>query len=949
MRITRTLLAIVGTTACTFGAEWVQVDDFQSYQPGVLAKGSGGWGCQKPEVTGVTVADVRDAAGNRALKVIRAEKQPTKDQDLVWQRGCLALEPGKTATIFLRFQIEAGMNELGNPIGDKPVQRVMVQFGLSAEDFAGHNSAAGVVIEGSNAVCRGQGGITDKSKPIPVKRNRWYRLWMVVDNTLGENNASAAYLQEEGVDGNPVRIPGLVLSTKQKPHILNSIGIKKTSESNLTDIWVDDVYVDQTGANLSDPLASGKATTWLQRNAEEAKQYQPYLRQTDDVAKAFAQAKHLVAAMTKEERLALVSGNGASGTPAFPRLGITQVRFADASCGINAGWAKRNGHSTIAHPATMLLAATWDPQVAQAYGRSIGEECQANGIHVLLGPGMNGYRNSVNGRNFEYMGEDPCLASAMVASYVTGMRQTGSGTTLKHFICNEMEAHRRGTNSIVDDRALHEIYMPAFQAGIDAGSIAVMTAYNQVNGEWAGQSRFLNTTLLREQMGFTGISMTDWIAAYDGVKLAASGTDLEMPGGPALMRDREKVLGTPEVDGMATRVLATWIRAGFFEPDHFKPDLDKNRPSWEQQARHANHEGIVLLKNSGILPFAAKPTGTVLVTGNALKKAELSGGGSGHVTGYDLVTYLDACQKRFPGATILEAAKPSDEQIGKAELVLVFATYGSEGEGVVRPFPLPDDELIGRCTRLNKQTIVTVATGGGAQMEWADAAAAVLYASYGGQTGAEALFDVLDGTVNPSGRLPFTIERSLADAPAGSATTPVANGATYSMDYIHGFCHGDFFRDKEKKLTTVWDIRYDESILVGYRWYEAKQKEIRFPFGHGLSYTTFAYRDLAVEKTGADRVHCRFTIANTGKRSGAEVAQVYVGDEACSVVRPPKELKAFRKIRLEPGASQTVELDLGPEAFRFWKDGKWTIEPGRFNVLVGHSSAETVLRGTADL
>jgi beta-glucosidase len=930
------------------GAEWTQIDDFQSHQPGVMAKGTGGWTCQKAEVTRISVAPVRDGAGNQALKIQRAEKVPSKERDLVWQADGIAIPPGKTGTVFLRFQIEAGMNELGNPIGDKPVQRISVHIGLAAGAFAGYNSAAGVVIEGTQAVCMGQGRIKDKTKPLAVKRNRWYRLWLVVDNRAGEENASVAYLQEEGVDEKPVQVPGVVMNAKN-PLILTSIGIQKSPESQLTDMWIDDVYVDATGANLGDPLAGGKAATWQQRNAEEAKKYREFTRQTDDVAKAFAQARHLVAAMSPEERLALVCGNGSSGTPAIPRLGIEQVRFADASCGINAGWAKRNGHATIAHPATMLLAATWDPQVALAYGRSIGEECQTNSIHVLLGPGMNGYRHAVNGRNFEYMGEDPCLTSAMIAGYVTGMRQAGTGTTLKHFICNEMESHRRGTNSIVDERALHEIYLPAFQAGIDAGSIAVMTAYNQVNGEWAGESKYLNTTLLREQMGFTGVSMTDWIAAYDGVKLAASGTDLEMPGGPALMRDRAKVLGTPQIDGMATRVLATWIRAGFFEPGHFKPELEKNRPQWEQQARRTNHEGIVLLKNSGLLPLAAKPAGTVLVTGNALKKAELSGGGSGHVTGYDLVTYLEACQKRWPGATIVEAAKPTDEQIGKADLVLVFSTYGSEGEGVVRPFPLPDDELIGRCTRLNKQTIVTVATGGGAQMEWADAAAAVLYASYGGQTGAEALFDVLDGTASPSGRLPFTIERALADAPAGSATAPVANGATYPLEHIHGFCHGDFFKDKEKGVATVWDIRYDEGVLVGYRWYDAKKKAVRFPFGHGLGYTTFAYRDLSLQKTGADTVHCRFTVANTGKRAGAAVAQIYVGDDASSVIRPPKELKAFRKLRLEPGASQTVELDLGPEAFRFWKDGKWTIEPGRFTIHVGASSADLALSGGVSL
>ena len=926
-------------------AEWIQIDDFQTHQLGLLAKAPTGWSCQKNTVTRMNIASVRDAPGNQALKIQRVEKEPSKDRDLAWHADGISIQPGKIATVFLRFQIEAGMNELGNPIGDKPVQRITLNFGVAAGVFAGYNSAAGVLIEGTNAVCMGQGRIQDKTKPLVVKRNRWYRLWLVVENKIGEENGSAAYLQEEGVDEHPLKVPGIILSGK-KPLILTSIGVQKSAESQLTDLWVDDVYVDHTGANLSDPLAGGSVSNWQQRNAEQAKKYQQFTRKTDDTVKAFEQAKYLVAAMSADERLALVCGNGSSGTPAFPHLGIDQVRFADASCGINAGWAKHTGQPTLAHPATMLLAATWDPQMAQDYGRSIGEECHVAGVHVLLGPGMNGYRLSANGRNFEYLGEDPFLAGAMVASYVRGMRQTGTGTTLKHFICNEVESHRRGTNSIVDERALHEIYMPPFKAGIDAGSIAVMTAYNQVNGEWAGESKYVNTTLLREELGFTGVSMTDWISAYDGVKLAASGTDLEMPGGPALMRDRAKVLGTPDIDGMATRVLATWIRAGFFEPDHFRPEYGNNRREWEKTARRTNREGIVLLKNNGILPFAPTASGVVLVTGNFLKRTELAGTGSGHVIGYDLVSYLEACRKRLPNATIIESAKPTDEQLIKADLVLVFAGFPNEGEGGVRTFALPDDDLIRRCTKLNSKTIVTMATGGGVQMEWAEAAAGVVFASYGGQTGAQALFDVLDGTVEPAGRLPFTIEGNIEDSPGAAATKPIANGATYPLDYLHGYVHGDFFKDKEKNLATVWNISYDESIMVGYRWYEYKKIPVRFAFGHGLSYTTFTYSDLRSEKVAEQKVKCSFAMTNNGKRAGIDVAQLYVSDPHCSVPRPPQELKGFQKVRLAPGESKRVTIELGPEAFRFWHPVKkaWTVEPGDFEIRVGASSEDIRLR-----
>ncbi|HEY0943951.1 MAG TPA: glycoside hydrolase family 3 C-terminal domain-containing protein [Opitutaceae bacterium] len=685
------------------------------------------------------------------------------------------------------------------------------------------------------------------------------------------------------------------------------------------------------------------------------------LRRPADPADAESQARQLIALMTPEERFDLVSGGNSFGISACPRLGIPPVNFADASSGIRIMKDTPSGEykQTTAFPATILLASTWSPELAAEYAGAIGEEMRAGNIHVLLGPGANIYRVSLNGRNFEYLGEDPFLSSQLVGSYIRGLQAQGVAGTVKHFLCNETELYRRNSNSIVGERALQEIYLPPFRAAIDNGVWAVMTSYNQFNGEWAGQSATVINGILRGQLGFKWLCMTDWNSVWHGKEIAASGQDLEKPAGSALKRDRDALLGSPEVDRMAASILKTCIAAGFFEPGFHQPALMANWSAREAVARKVNDRGIVLLKNDGILPLdpASPANGDILVLGTNAKRAELSGRGSGHVKGFNTKTYAAAVQAAFPGDVVVESW-PSDAQIRAAKLILFFPGYPlvgapAESEGNDRPFWTPDDKLIERCTRLNPRTVVCVTAGAGIEMDWAPQAAAILQVYYGGQTAPDALMDILAGKTNPSGKLPFTIEKHFADSPAsGYDRRPFKTSSTWPAEQFNQgpALHGILY-SKDKKSVSVYDNAYDEGVFVGYRWYDAKAIEPRFPFGHGLSYTTFEYRNLSIGRPAGGRVRVAFTLTNTGRRAGEEVAQVYVGDVRCSVPRPPRELKAFQRAALAPGESRRIEIELDTAALGFWDETThgWKVEPGEFEVFVGGSSRDLPLRGKFEL
>ena len=683
------------------------------------------------------------------------------------------------------------------------------------------------------------------------------------------------------------------------------------------------------------------------------------LRKPSRPEQAEAQARRLMKLMTTEERFSFIRGTG-FGITAIPRLGIPALRFDDASAGLRIRTGPDAVGKSTAFPCTLLLAATWDKSLAKDYGQAVAEEFRAAGTHFILGPGMNIYRSANNGRNFEYLGEDPHLAAQMVASYVHGAQGINVATTLKHFVCNETETYRRATDALVDERALHEIYLPPFKAGVDAGAWGVMTSYNLVNGEWAGQSKFVVTDLLRNGLGFKYLVMTDWTSTWHGDRLAQAGTDLEMPKGAALKFDREKVLGTSDVDRMVVNILKTGIASGLYElearGEYKKPDWASKMPAHEEFALEVNRAGIVLLKNTGILPLESSAGGTILVTGNAAKLQELSGGGSGHVKGYNLTTYLQAAQRGFGESQAVYSENPTDGEIRSAAAVLIFSGWKQEGklmhegEGSNHPFQLPEDAFIAHCAELNPRTVVTLACAGGVQMDWAEKAAGIVLAFYGGQKGPEAWLEVVTGKVNPSGKLPFTIERREEDSCAAGEDQLIKPGRMIVNPKelaarVEEKQRGNLLHNQEMTELYTRDLEYKEGIFVGYRWYDSKNIEPRFPFGFGLSYTRYSYSELQVSsgKTGGKPFALvRFKVTNTGKRAGEEVAQVYVQDSKAGAPRPKRELKGFARVRLAAGESKEVTIPLEAGAFSFWhpEKKKWVVEPGSFLIELAASSRD---------
>jgi beta-glucosidase len=696
----------------------------------------------------------------------------------------------------------------------------------------------------------------------------------------------------------------------------------------------------------------------------------PLLHKPDSPEKAEAQAREILGMMTPEERFEFVCGTG-FGIRGIPRLNIPPLNFADASAGLHLlGELSKNSTST-SFPCPLLLAATWNPELADKYGKAVAEEFRAHGMHFILGPGMNIYRSSNNGRNFEYVGEDPFLASRIIAAFVRGTQSVNVATTLKHYLCNETETKRKASNAMVDDRTLHEIYLPAFRAGVESGAWAVMTSYNLLNGEWASQNKRLVTDILRRELGFRSLVMTDWDSTWYGTKLARSGVDLEMPRGKALQRDREQLLGSAEIDRMAVSILKTGIASGLYGLESTgtfkKPEWIANYPAHAALAKEVNERGIILLKNNGILPLTTPPKGTVLVTGNMADLNELAGGGSAFIKGYASKNYLTAVLERFGRDRVVFDTHPSDELIRSSKLVLVFTGWRqdpkrgillgeheptglsiSEREDFNHPFVLPEEDLISRCARLNGKTIVTLACANGVRMDWAGKASGIFLAFYGGQTGADSLMDLMTGKQNPSGKLPFTIERRDHDSPSQGEDDRLVPGKRLAdpkdlaprvakqSEFLEGTRPGELF---------TRDLPYREGIFVGYRWYDSKRIEPRFPFGYGLSYTTFKPSHVRVTTGGTakkPRADVLLTLTNTGKREGSEVVQVYVRDLNPALPRPVRELKGFAKVALKAGESKKVAVTLYHGAFSFWspEQRKWVVASGPFSLDLGFSSRD---------
>lgn len=660
-------------------------------------------------------------------------------------------------------------------------------------------------------------------------------------------------------------------------------------------------------------------------------------------------ADSLLAKMSLEQKQRMVQGYHDFFIRPDSNLGIPLIYMSDASQGIHIrhnldSKLFKQLDSSTAFPAPICLAATWNKNLAEQYARAIGEECRAGGIHMLLGPGMNIYRNPECGRNFEYLGEDPYLTARIVENYVYGLQSTGTMATLKHFVANNTEYLRKWSNSKVDERTLHEIYMPGFEAGIDAGAGAVMTAYNLLNGEWCGQSEYVIKDLLENSLGFEGLVMSDWNSVWNAEKIIKSGQDMEMPDGKNL-KHADTLLQAGRIqeahlEAMAGSILTACIRMGFYDRPQRDTTYLSTFPNHVKTALQTAREGIVLLKNKdNILPI--QPKQKILVTGKYLEELA-TGLGSAKVEGYQKLQLREALKEAF-GQQVQFKEKPIAQDYKAADVVLVSVGV-NDGEAFNRPYSLPawQDSLIMQSAYHNPNTVVLVNAGSGIAMRnWIDQIKGLVWAWYPGQIGNQAVAEILSGKVNPSGHLPFSIEKSI--------TQSVAYGPQQAGDNsTHSFPDWSVYPEgkPDKQLYT---IPYSETLGIGYRGYLSKGELVQYYFGHGLSYTTFSYSHMKVDTlqwSSDELIGIEVQVSNTGERDGQEVIQVYIRDSSSKIIRPYHELKAFQKVHLKAGETKTVRLILDKRAFSYLdpKQKDWYLEPGWFDIRVSKSSNQIMFR-----
>ena len=693
-----------------------------------------------------------------------------------------------------------------------------------------------------------------------------------------------------------------------------------------------------------------------------------------------------LARMTLEEKVGMTTAQSKFSSRGVPRLGIPEVWHTDGPHGIRpevlwdewdqAGWTN---DSCTAFPALVNLAATWDKEMSLLYGHSIGEEARYRKKDILLGPGVNICRTPLNGRNFEYMGEDPYLAGQMVAPYVKGVQAEGVAACVKHYAVNNQEFQRTQSNSVVDDRTLHEIYLPAFKAAVqEGGAWAIMGSYNLYNGQFNCHNKKLLVDILKNDWGFDGVVVSDWGGCRVSEEAVLNGLDIEMGtwtnglrgaasdsyrnyhmADPYLEGLRSGKYTTKELDDKVRRILRVIFRTSM------RPEPNYGRfvcPEHYQAARDIAAAGVVLLKNEGnTLPLQVREGGKILVVGeNAVKKMVVGGGSSnlktayevnpleglqnaygetvevvwerGYVgdtsTSYNLVdTGQDLTDDRSPQALIaaaVAAAKDADYVIFVGGLNK-SAHQDNEGTDRYDTFlPYDQQDVIEALAEVAEKFVVVNISGSPVSMPWADKADAIVQGWYGGTESGNALADVLTGKVNPSGRLPFTIPYKYEDGPIKT-----------ERQYPGVKEEGDQF----------WQTHYDEGVYIGYRWYDSKEVAPQFAFGHGLSYSTFEYSGAKVSKASmkADgSVKVSVDVKNTGSCDGAEVVQLYIADPVASIDRPSKELKGFEKVWLKAGEKKTVTFEVAADALSFYdvETSGWKAEAGEFQALLGSSSAD---------
>ncbi len=659
-------------------------------------------------------------------------------------------------------------------------------------------------------------------------------------------------------------------------------------------------------------------------------------------------ARKLLEAMELDEKLSFVSGIDEFCIPGVPRLGLPPVWTSDTTSGIR-------GLSVPVTdlPANIAMAATWNPSLIADAAAMVGSECRATGIGVLLAPGVNIARIPVCGRNFEYLGEDPFLAGEIAAAYVRGVQSEGVIATVKHFACNNSEYDRHKTDSVVDERTLREIYLPAFRRAVEAGSLGVMTSYNQINGQYGSENEYLIEDILRGEWGFDGMVVSDWDSLYSTEGPAKHGVDLEMPRGRWMGSERLKAAleaGTvtvADIDRKVLHILTAYDRAGLFD----RPPVDAGASLATRDHRliadAVADEAIVLLKNeSSMLPLSPRSMRRIVVIGRNSKVPPTGGGGSSYIKPTAPVPSLaQALRDLLPDCdvSVLEdgwmRSRRGRHAVAAADAVCFETGYDRayESEAYDRIWKLPEGEArkIRTAGKLNRNVVVILHGGGDMETSsWIDAPKAVLHAFYLGTSSSQAIAKVLTGEVNPSGRLPFTMALDYDDY--RSAAYYPKRWDRISVRRIHTG-QGD------PGKRSVWPIRYGEALLVGYRNFDSERLDVRFPFGHGLSYTTFEYASPVLEDPKGDElVRLSCTISNVGAAAGAETAQLYVHEAEPAVFRPEQELKAFRKIFLAPGETERIEFSLRKDAFsRFDADAmRWKMKPGIFELRVGSSSRD---------
>lgn len=658
---------------------------------------------------------------------------------------------------------------------------------------------------------------------------------------------------------------------------------------------------------------------------------------------AEVRAENVASLMTDYEKFQMAGGYNSFHIRALKRFALRQLTMSDASAGVHvrSNIMTVSDPGTIAYPCSVALAASWDPSMASAYGRALARECRQVGVDILLGPGVNLYRTSTCGRNFEYMGEDPHLAGEMASAYIQGMQNEKVLAVAKHFICNNHEWLRHDSNIIVDDRTLHELYMRPWYDAVYKGRVgAIMSSYNWMNGEKVSCSPKALNGLLRQDIGFNELVMSDWSAAWFSAKVLTCGLDISMPAIKKIPAFSQSISSQSRtnLDVIAKRILTPLFRLGLYDRESLSPGLASERPEWETVALKTAQESITLLKNNGILPLGNE---SVLVLGPSALKTCYAGGGSGWVEGYDHRNIAPELSKLL-GSNNVEIAENwetvSDSQIRSAKTVIVCVDHWTKESTDSYPkLDRKQEQLARRCVNLNQRTVVVVNSGSGIEMDWDDKAAAVVWAYFPGQYGGTAVAEVLTGQVNPSGKLPYTIERRFSDAPAFGY---IPEGASWGQKKINAV---------DKSLPDCPPVEYKEGIFIGYRWYDRNHSAVRYPFGHGLSYTTFEYSNLNLH-VGPTGLVVSATIKNTGNVAGSEVVQLYIGQDHPSVDRPVRELKAYKKIQLAPGEAHPVEFCLSPEVLAYYdiSQKNWLVESGSYTIDLASSSRDIRLSGNAE-